>query len=242
MPGDLDSGGAYLCEDVAEEKGSGLVDVGLDGDVVACCDWVFSELAFVVIVLEVEVALAVVVETCAVDTRDVGEITLDLAWYVGLVLALKAEKKFVKNGLLVGILISYNQALFVTLRGIYFDARLDDAGPRRWVEMEPHNSSPTGVKVKCSSVRVSYDGEKVRGRRGCGCLNFANRRQAGGSKWVVCSCFWGIRGLKRVECRWCQVCTGGSEEEGDLSWSPPAFHRAKPSSCHKSGAHLIACA
>jgi len=61
-----------------------------------------------VIVLGFEdVALAAVVDTCADETREVGEITdeapLDLAWKVGLVLALKAEKKLAKKGLFVGM-------------------------------------------------------------------------------------------------------------------------------------------
>ena len=63
---------------------------------------------FVVIVLELEdVALAAVVDTCADETREVGEMTdeapLDLAWKLGLVLALKAEKKLAKKGLFVGM-------------------------------------------------------------------------------------------------------------------------------------------
>jgi hypothetical protein len=106
MPGDLESGGAYRC-DGFEEKGRELVAVVFEADWIVC---VVSAALFVVMVFELDVALAVVVETCAVETSDVGDIAevgFDFAWYVGLDLALKAEKKLVKKGLFVGILVGY---------------------------------------------------------------------------------------------------------------------------------------
>ena len=59
------------------------------------------------IVRGLEVAVAAVVDTCAVETKELGEMAedvLDLAWKVGLDRARKAEKMFAKKGRLVGIL------------------------------------------------------------------------------------------------------------------------------------------
>lgn len=77
-PGDLDRGGAYL-EDGLAENGK-AVGVLLDGDEIVCVV-APSVPALVVIVREVEVALAAVVDTCAVETNEVGETTegLDFA-------------------------------------------------------------------------------------------------------------------------------------------------------------------
>lgn len=80
LPGDLDRGGAYLVEGL-EEKGR-AVGVLFDGEEIVCVV-VFSDPVLVVIVRVLEVALAAVVDTCAVDTSEVGEITaeaLDFAW------------------------------------------------------------------------------------------------------------------------------------------------------------------
>lgn len=68
-----------------------------------------SELVLVVIVLAPDdVTVAVVVETCAAATSvpvaTASYVELDLAWKVGFVRALNAEKKFAKKGRLVGIL------------------------------------------------------------------------------------------------------------------------------------------
>lgn len=74
VPGDLESGGAYRC-DGFEEKGR-AVGVALDGEESICCAC-DSVPAFVVIVLVVDVAFVVVVETCAVETKEVGEMAED---------------------------------------------------------------------------------------------------------------------------------------------------------------------
>jgi hypothetical protein len=74
VPGDLERGGAY--RDVGLVKD---VEVGFVGEETVC-GWL-SEVALVVIVL-VEAAFVVLVETWAVDTSEDGEIPvpLDLAW------------------------------------------------------------------------------------------------------------------------------------------------------------------
>lgn len=58
-----------------EVNGRGVEDAGLEGDVCCVCD--VSGPVFVVIVLGLEVAFAAVVETCAVDTSDAGDIAED---------------------------------------------------------------------------------------------------------------------------------------------------------------------
>ena len=109
VPGERESGGTYRCEDGLGEKGSGVEDVGFVECEVAFCDCDAGSEDFVVIVRGLdEVAFAAVVETWAVETKELGdivdEVPLDLAWKVGLVRARKAEKKFVKKGRLVGML------------------------------------------------------------------------------------------------------------------------------------------
>jgi len=64
----------------------------------------------VIVRATVDVAVAVLVETWAAATSDPGEMTASyvdvvLAENVGLVRARKAEKKFAKNGRLVGMAV-----------------------------------------------------------------------------------------------------------------------------------------
>ncbi|RMD42942.1 hypothetical protein DV735_g2236, partial [Chaetothyriales sp. CBS 134920] len=85
VPGERDKGAAYLCED--------------------------DSAAFVVIVRGLDdVAVAVVVETRAVDASEedemVDDVVPDFAWKLVLDRARKAAKKFVKKGRLVGISVA----------------------------------------------------------------------------------------------------------------------------------------
>lgn len=80
VPGDLDNGGAYRWEEGLEENGRGVEDAVLEGDICCVCD--VSGPVFVVIVFGLDVAVAAVVDTCAVETSEVGDIAedgLDLA-------------------------------------------------------------------------------------------------------------------------------------------------------------------
>ena len=81
VPGDLESGGAYRCDEGLEENGR-AVEVVFDGEDTVCVACDVSVPLFVVIVFGVEVALVAVVETWAVETNEVGEMLdagLDLA-------------------------------------------------------------------------------------------------------------------------------------------------------------------
>jgi hypothetical protein len=71
VPGDLERGGTYLCEDWLDANAEGVEEVGFEGAEIVCTE---SDTVLVVIVLEVEVTFVAVVETWGLETRAVGDI------------------------------------------------------------------------------------------------------------------------------------------------------------------------
>ena len=74
MPGDLERGGPYRCEGF--DVNGRAVEVAFDGEDTVCCACDSVPL-FVVMVLVEDVAFVAVVETCAVETREVGDTAED---------------------------------------------------------------------------------------------------------------------------------------------------------------------
>jgi hypothetical protein len=105
--GDRESGGTYRWDGGFGENGRGVAAADFVGCVAVTWELDDSE-AFVFMVLGLEVTVAAVMETCAEETKELGDMPelapLDFAWNVGLERARKAEKRFAKNGRFVGML------------------------------------------------------------------------------------------------------------------------------------------
>jgi len=75
VPGDLDNGAAYLDDGLAENgKAVGTLFVGEE----MVCVGALSGPVFAVMVRELDVALAAVVATCAVETSEAGEMVVEV--------------------------------------------------------------------------------------------------------------------------------------------------------------------